>query len=125
MPVSDGDRAVVERYCQAMVASSEQEMESLFAEDAVYIEPFSGQMRTHSGKAEILAFFRAAWENEMRAASLAVERLDLDGDRVRSEWKCTIPGLPGPMHGSDSYLLRDGKILRLETSVGTMPGAPD
>jgi ketosteroid isomerase-like protein len=89
----------------------------LFSDDAVYVEPFSGQPTVHSGKAEIRAFYEYAFSHEMQSPKLTLDRLDLDGERLRAEWTCVLPGLPRPMRGFDLLTLRDGRITRLETTV--------
>ncbi len=51
MPVSNEDRNVVENMFKAMQAGPEGEnaMMALFASDAVFVEPFSGEVKTHQG----------------------------------------------------------------------------
>jgi hypothetical protein len=95
----------------------------LFDDDAVYVEPFMGQPQTHTGKSEIRAFFKVALEQNMRDARLTLDRLDIDGDQLRSEWTCHLPALSAPMRGFDLLNLRDGRIVRLETTVTQFPGA--
>src|ERR1700687_5859619 len=97
-----------------------EELVSLFADEAVYVEPFSGQPQVHSGKAEIRAFFEYALEHHLNGARLTLDRLDLDAGRLRSEWTCEIPAMPAPMRGFDLLTLREGRITRLETTVTEM-----
>jgi hypothetical protein len=60
--VMDGDpdarHPLVERYFRAMQRGQEgeEELVALFAEDAVYVEPFSGEQAPHVGRAEIQAW---------------------------------------------------------------------
>ena len=112
------DRHLIDRYFDAMRAGrdGEEALLALFADDAVYTEPFTGVARTHTGKAAIRACFQASWESAPPDMGLTVDRVDLDGDTVRSEWTCTSPAFPGPMKGVDRYTLRDGRIARLEVS---------
>lgn len=123
MSVSDRDRDVVERLFRAMQAgpAGETEMMALFAEDAVFVEPFSGQPRTHEGAAAIRASFREMAEQEAPDMKLVLDRVDLDGERVRAEWTCTSPVFPQPMRGHDLFTIEAGLIRRLEVVVTEMP----
>jgi ketosteroid isomerase-like protein len=124
--VPANDRAVVERYMALMQAGGGgvDDLVSLFTEDAVYVEPFMGQPTVHQGKSEIRDFYQHALESDMRAARLTLDRLDMDGERLRSEWTCEIAAMPGPMRGFDLLTLRDGRIARLETTVTQAPPMP-
>ena len=121
--VSARDRAAVERYFAAMQAGPQglEELVGLFDDEAVYVEPFMGQPQAHTGKAEIRAFFERALEQEMGKARLTLDRLDIDGQRLRSEWTCQLPSMPAPMRGFDLLSMRDGRIVRLETTVTEYP----
>jgi ketosteroid isomerase-like protein len=124
--VSTGDRSTVERYLAAMQAGPGglDELVSLFADEAVYVEPFGGQPHVHSGKADIRAFFEYALEHHLNGARLTLDRLDIDSGRLRSEWTCRLPMSPAPMRGFDLLTLRDGRIVRLETTVTEFPPMP-
>ncbi len=50
-----------------------------------------------------------------------MERIDLDGDRVRADWTCSSPVFPAPMRGRDLNTIRDGTIARLEVSLLPAP----
>lgn len=119
----DTHRRVVERMFQAMQAgpAGETEMMSLFAEEAVFIEPFSGVPQTHTGKSAIRESFQSMWANPAPDMSLAMDRVDIDGDQVRAEWTCTSPIFPTPMKGHDLFTISGGKIKRLEVIVTDMP----
>ena len=117
--VPTGDRAIVERYLASMQAgpSGLENLVDLFADDAVYVEPYMGQPTVHAGKSEIRAFFEVALAQHLNGVRLTLDRLDLDGERLRSEWTCILPMFPRPMRGFDLVTLRDGRIVRLETTV--------
>lgn len=116
--MNEPDRALIERYFAAMRAgpAGEEALLDLFTDDAVYVEPFTGERRTHVGIEAIRACLRASWQEAPPDMQLTVERMDLDGTQIRAEWICTSPALPGPMRGVDRYTLRDGRIARLEVS---------
>ena len=91
--IPSNDRLTVEQYFAAMQAGSSgvDDLVSLFEDEAVYVEPFTGKPQVHSGKGEIRAFFQEALETHMKGARLILDRLDIDGGRLRSEWTCEIP----------------------------------
>lgn len=109
------------RFMQAGAASAAQMM-ALFADDAVYVEPFSGTVSTHRGKAAIRAAMASGWERPLPDMTISIDRVDLEGDVVRAEWTCRSPVLPGGAgRGVNHFTLREGRITRLET---TLLGAP-
>ncbi|MEO0602824.1 MAG: nuclear transport factor 2 family protein [Myxococcota bacterium] len=107
---------VVETYFRAMQrgAQAAEELFALFAEDAVYIEPFSGETRTHTGKPAIERYLTASWDQAPPDLELQVDRVDLDGEIVVSEWTCRSPALPRPFRGRDRCTVQEGRIQRLE-----------
>jgi len=107
---------VVQSYFEAMKAgpAAADALFALFADDAVYVEPFSGAERTHEGRAAIEACLRGGWEHTPRDLELSVSRIDVDGDVVRSEWVCSSPDFEAPVRGVDTCTVRDGRIVRLE-----------
>ena len=111
---------VVERYFAAMQGGQAEAdaLFSLFADDAVYVEPFSGagdgKVLSHRGLAAIRACFEANWSKSPPALSLEVNRIDVDGPVVRSEWTCRSPAFDEPVRGVDVCTVRDGRIERLE-----------
>jgi hypothetical protein len=119
MPVSAQDQKTVESLFKAMQMgpSGEEAMMALFDESAVFIEPFSGQVQTHTGKSAIRDSFREMWKQPLPDLRLTLDRVDVDGDALRAEWTCVSPALPGPMRGFDLFRIRAGRILRLEIVV--------
>ncbi len=71
--VRAADRTLIERYVALMQvgAGGLDELLGLFTDDAVYVEPFSGQPTAHSGRAEIRAFFQHAFDTDLRGADLS------------------------------------------------------
>jgi hypothetical protein len=127
MPVSEQDRKTVESLFKAMQMGppGEEAMMALFDENAVFIEPFSGQVQTHTGKRAIRDSFRQMWKEPLPDLRLSLDRVDLDGDAVRAEWTCVSPAFPVPMRGFDLFRIHAGKILRLEIVVTEMPPPPE
>ena len=123
MAISRADREVVEKLFKAMQMgpAGETDMMALFADEAVFIEPFAGVPRTHTGKAAIRSSFQGMWENPAPDLQLVLDRVDVDGGIVRAEWTCTSPVFPEPMRGFDLFTIRSGKIVRLEINVTSAP----
>ena len=109
---------VVHEYFRAMQSGREaaDALFALFDDDAVYVEPFTGAPRTHAGRAAIEACLRDGWDREPPDLALEVNRIDVDGEVVRSEWTCTSPVFEAPIRGVDVCTVRDGRITRLEVS---------
>lgn len=112
------NRDLIERYFSAMRrgAAAEEDLVALFAEDAVYIEPFIGESPAR-GIDEIRERFRLGWQEPLPDLELDVMSVDVDGQIGRSTWECRSPALPGPVRGEDVYEIRDGKIVSLEVRI--------
>ena len=123
MPVTSEDRRIVESLFAAMQAGpdGEQRMMELFADDGELVESFTGEQRTHRGKAAIRNAFVEMTKESPPEEKLVLDRVDLDGGCVRADWTCTSPAFPTPMRGTDRFTLRDGKIARLEVVITEMP----
>lgn len=127
MTVATQDREIVERMFKAMQTglAAEDDMMALFADDAVFTEPFSGAPRTHHGKDAIRTCFREMWNEPGPDVTLTVGRIDMDGDTVHAEWTCTSPIFATPMRGHDRFCIADGLIRNLEVTVTDMPPMGD
>ena len=123
MTVSEPDRKIVENLFKAMQAgpAGEDDMMALFADDAVFTEPFSGEPKTHTGKDAIRASFQDMWREPAPELKLMLDRVDLDGQNIRAEWTCTSAIFPTPMRGYDVFTIAGGKIAKLEITVTEMP----
>ncbi len=123
MTVNELDRKIVDNLFKAMQAgpAGEDDMMALFADDAVFVEPFSGEPKTHTGKDAIRASFQDMWREPAPDMKLILDRVDLDGRSVRAEWTCTSPIFATPMRGYDVFTIDNGKITRLEITVTDMP----
>jgi ketosteroid isomerase-like protein len=115
---------VIEEMFKAMQLgpAGEGSMMELFAADATFTEPFTGTPRTHHGAEAVRQAFRDSWrEDSPRDLKLTVDRIDVDGDRIRADWTCTSSAFPTPMRGIDFFRIRDGRIQELEITVTEMP----
>lgn len=91
---------------------------ALFVDDAVYVKPFSGTVRTHTGLAAIRAALEPGWAHPLPDMTITVDRVDVAGDVVRADWTCRSPGLPGGAgRGVNEFTLRAGRIVRLVTTL--------
>jgi hypothetical protein len=123
MSVSTKDRQVIESVFRSMQTgpSAEKELLSYFAEDGVLVEPFTGQVQTHAGKAAIKASLVPMWANQAPDMKIMLDRVDLHGSTIRAEWTCTSSVMPGPMRGYDLFQIINGIIQRMEIIVTEMP----
>ncbi|MEO1064140.1 MAG: nuclear transport factor 2 family protein [Actinomycetota bacterium] len=110
---------LVERYFAAMRvgAAAEDDMLSLFTDDAEYVEPFSGSPEPALGRAAIRDRLRSGWAAPPPDMELDVESVVVDGDRATSTWECRSPAFPRPVRGLDEYEFRDGRISRLVVRI--------
>ena len=95
------------------------EMAAVFAEDAVYIEPFSGQVQRHQGKPAIMAAMARGWDYPLPDMRIRIDRVESSGADIRVRWTCLSPGLPGGRgQGVNRYRMQaDGRIAELETTL--------
>lgn len=116
-------RDLIERYFAAMRrgAAAEGEMMDLFADDSVYVEPFTGETEPWIGKDAVRNALRRGWEQPLPELVLEVRRIDISGSEATAEWVCTSPALPGPVAGRDEYTIADGKITRLVVRIVALP----
>ena len=99
-------------------ATSEAEMMELFADQAQYSEPFSGQPVNHVGREAIRRAFVQGWSHPLPDMRLEVERFDVSPAGVRVDWAWHSPALPGGMgRGTNVFTLDGGLIVRLVTTL--------
>jgi hypothetical protein len=112
------DRETIDRYFSAMRRGSaaEEELVSLFADDAVYVEPFINGAPA-VGVAQIRDHLRRGWEQPLPDLELEVLSIDISGPEATAKWVCRSPALPGPVEGVDRYRIEGGKITYLEVRL--------
>ncbi|MEM9606393.1 MAG: nuclear transport factor 2 family protein [Actinomycetota bacterium] len=120
--MTDADRdpgATVDAYFAAMRrgAAAEDDMLALFADDAVYAEPFSGSEEPAVGKAAVRARLRQGWEAPLPDLELDVLFVDVTGETATARWECRSSAFPAPVRGVDEYEFRDGLISRLTVRI--------
>jgi ketosteroid isomerase-like protein len=111
----------LERYFRAMQRGPEGEAElaALFAEDAVYVEPFSGS--EHVGRDAIRDWLRSSWQDQPPGIRITVEQLEVVEHTVEATWVCESDAFATPARGRDRFTIRDGRIARLETELTELP----
>ena len=121
MSLSEADqRSVLDRYFAAMRQgrSAEADMMALFADEAIYVEPFSGLPHAAVGKAAILERLKIGWDKPLPDLELDVLTIDIVGAEASSTWECRSSALPTAVQGRDTYRFdADGLITRLEVSI--------
>lgn len=99
-------------------AASESAMMALFRDDAAYIEPFSGSVRRHQGKAAIREVMLAGWQYPLPDMRIVVDAYHATSDGAVADWTCHSPGLPaGKGSGCSRFTFSGGLIASLETTV--------
>jgi SnoaL-like domain/DSBA-like thioredoxin domain len=91
----------------------EDDLVALFADDAVYVEPFSDG--AHHGIEAIRAWLHGSWELAPPELTLTVDRLTADGAVVEAHWTCDSPVFARPGRGRDRFTIADDRIVRLES----------
>jgi ketosteroid isomerase-like protein len=112
---------IIGRFFNAMQtgAASEAQMMALFANDAVYVEPFTGAPARHVGKAAVREALSAGWSHPLPDMTITVDDVEVDGPTVTARWTCRSPALPGGQgSGVNVFTLKDGLIASLETRLG-------
>jgi SnoaL-like domain len=113
---------LIERFFKAMQRgqAAASDMMALFAEDAVYIEPFTGSAQTHQGKAAILACMEQGWKYPLPDMRIEIDQIESERGLARVQWTCYSSGLPGGKGmGVNEFQVKAGKIVRLETRFRT------
>ena len=110
---------VVNTYFEAMRAGPDgaKRLFPLFAKDAIYVEPFAGETRTHRGRPAIEACFNISWKSAPPEMKIKINRIDVDGETVRSDWTCSSPAFPAPVKGTDICVVRGGLIHQLTVEI--------
>lgn len=91
---------------------------ALFAEDAEYHEPFSGQMTAHKGRAAIIKAFNDSRTDAFDDAVINLSSVALDHDTITVGWTCISQAIPGGSgSGTNVFKMADGKIVSLRTTL--------
>lgn len=110
---------VIDTYfrCMRRGADAESDLLALFTSDAVYEEPFSGMTEPAKGIDAIRARLQAGWTQPLPDLVLDVLSVEVVGDRATSRWECRSSAFPAPVHGTDVYEFREGRISALRVTI--------
>jgi ketosteroid isomerase-like protein len=128
MPVSRSQQQVIEDTSRAMQLgpAGEATILSLFTDDGVWVEPYTGTRRAHAGKEAIRAALRQMWQQPSPPGfTITTDRIDAEGECVRVDWTCHCDGFPAMMRGYSLYTISpENLIARLELFITEAPGPP-
>lgn len=89
-----------------------------FAHGAVYVEPFTGEIRTHTGRDAVMRAMAPGWENPMPDMRIRIDRAESEAGRIELDWTCFSPAIPGGKgSGTNIFTLEDGLITSLVTTL--------
>ena len=128
MTVSQNQQQVIEDSSRAMQLGplGEAAIMALFTDDAVWVEPYTGQRRTHAGKEAIRAALQQMWQQPSPPGfAITTDRIQAEGADVRVDWTCSAAGMPLLMRGYSLYAIStDNRIARLELLITEAPAPP-
>ena len=128
MSVTEDQRRVIEEAARAMQLgpAGEATILDLFADDGVWVEPYTGTRREHAGKEAIRAALREMWRQPAPPGfRITTDRLHAEGADVRVDWTCQSADFPMLMRGYSLYTIGpDRRIRRLELFITEAPAAP-
>ncbi|WP_421853936.1 nuclear transport factor 2 family protein [Oricola sp.] len=89
-----------------------------FTDNAVYEEPFTGEMRRHEGRDAVMAAMALGWEMPMIDMRIRIDHVATDADEIRVGWTCFSPSIPGGKgSGLNRYRMEEGLIAQLITTL--------
>jgi len=99
-------------------AAGADALAACFAENAVYEEPFTGEMRRHEGRDAVMAAMAMGWDTPMPDMRIRIDHAETDGGVIHLAWTCFSPAIPGGSgKGRNRYVMRDGLIVELITTL--------
>ena len=94
---------------------------TLFADEATYKEPFSGQSDPHRGREAILAAFAGSRTDDFDDAVINLSAVEVSEGTVTVKWACRSRAIPGGSgSGTNMLEMTDGKIVSLTTTLDPM-----
>ncbi|MEM9044059.1 MAG: nuclear transport factor 2 family protein [Pseudomonadota bacterium] len=90
----------------------------MFAQDAVYFEPFSGRSEPHKGREAIAAAFDASRSGAFDDAVISLQGSEIDDEKISVRWTCVSKSIPGGRgSGTNVFKLKAGLIVSLVTTL--------
>ncbi|MEL6573563.1 MAG: nuclear transport factor 2 family protein [Pseudomonadota bacterium] len=91
---------------------------AMFAPDAEYTEPFSGQAGPHKGRDAIMGAFDASRSGAFDDALVQLGTVEVQDEKIMVSWTCFSEAIPGGRgSGTNEFHLVDGKITKLITQL--------
>ena len=98
--------------------SGHAHLRTLFAPDAAYSEPFSGQQTAHVGRDAIVAAFDASRTDAFNDAVITLSSVEVQGQTITVKWTCISEAIPGGQgSGTNVFEMKDGLIASLVTTL--------
>ena len=95
-----------------------ERLRNMFAHDAKYSEPFSGQTTPHQGRDAIVAAFDASRSDAFDDAVIQLSHVEVKGESIIVGWTCISQAIPGGQgSGQNVFQIRDGLIASLTTTL--------
>ena len=90
----------------------------MFAPDAEYSEPFSGQSEPHIGRDAIIAAFDGSRTDAFNDAVIHLGAVEVQADIITVQWTCISQAIPGGQgSGTNIFEMKDGQITSLVTTL--------
>lgn len=97
---------------------------SMFADDATYSEPFSGQADAHIGSKAIVKAFDASRTDAFDDAVINLGSVEVEGETITVKWTCISAAIPGGRgSGTNVFQLKDRLIVSLVTTLDMDEGS--
>lgn len=91
---------------------------NLFAEDAVYEEPFTGTQRRHVGRDAIRKAMTEGANAPLQDTRIEINTATVEGGEIHIAWTCHSPSLPGGRgSGLNRFVIEEGLIQSLITTL--------
>lgn len=110
---------IIDQYFVAMRRGPDGQADllSLFADEAIYDEPFVAPGSPAEGKAAIRDRLATSWQNPPPDLELDVLTVTVDGSRAEVRWECRSPVFDNPVRGVDRYRFDQGRIVELRVTI--------
>lgn len=93
-------------------------LREMFAPDAKYSEPFSGQSTPHVGRDAIIAAFDGSRTEAFNDAVINLGAVEVKGEVITVRWTCISEAIPGGKgSGTNVFEMKDGLIASLVTTL--------
>jgi len=93
-------------------------LREIFAPNARYSEPFSGQQAPHIGRDAIIAAFDGSRSDAFNDAVITLGAVEVHNETITVQWTCISEAIPGGRgSGTNVFEMKDGLIASLTTTL--------